>query len=709
MAKKRSSRKSKRRQKKPKRRSWLLRLLFAGLLAVAAVSLVYAGLAWTYDLDQLGTMPERTIVYDRFGEEFGRLHGENRVTTQLENVSPHFVDALLAREDSRFFSHPGLDPIGIGRAIVRNIQSGRFREGASTLTQQLARNSYALGGRNLHRKALEAFLALRIERAKSKKEILELYLNRIFYGRGLYGLETATQAYFGKSAADLTLGEAATMSGLIRSPNRFNPIANLEAAERERDMVLGRMEQLGMITETEAAAARNASLDLSRHRPVRQANYALATVADELAQILSDRQMDDGGLRVYTSLDPKLQSSAESALAQTLTQFERRSGYRHRTKRNSQVRPTDTATPYLQGAAIVMDNASGGLRAIVGGRDYQESRFNRARYARRQVGSTLKPFIYTLAWQAGLLPGTWVQDGAIGSGEIRGAEGWRPRNADGQTLGWQTAETGLILSRNTMSVRIGNVIGVDRLADWLRRAGFETEPERSPTLYLGAFEASLQELVAAYAALANAGIKRQPYVIGKVETQSGRPVFLATRAEYQLLDPAPSWVTTEVLATALDKGTGRSANIDFPAAGKTGTTNDARDVWFVGYTENLTCGVWAGFDQPKPIGAGAAGSSLALPVWAKIMRTAQKIDPAPGFVADVREAPATLCHRSGRLARNGCYHADSSYTSEIPTALTPQQLCNVHDGYQIDAEFEQKPASLPERTWRSIGRLFGGD
>jgi len=692
--------------RRPKR--WWIRLLIAGCLAGLAVALFYTALAFTYDLEELGQMPERTLVYDRFGKEIGQLHGENRVTIPLEEVSPSFIEALLAREDSRFHTHPGLDPIGIARAIVSNLKRGRLREGASTLTQQLARNSYTLGGRNLHRKLLEAALAVRIEQALSKEEILELYINRIFYGRGLYGLETATRRYFGKSARELTLSEAATMAGLIRSPNRFNPVADLDAAVRERNQVLGRMKQLGMITEAEATRARNTSLKVAPDAGInRQASDALATIADELAAILSDEQREDGGLRVYTTLDPRLQRAAEQALAKGLGDFEARSGYRHPTKRRSRVDPGDTSTPYLQGAVVLLDNASGGLRAIVGGRDFEESSFNRARYARRQIGSTIKPFLYTLAWQAGVLPGSWVNDAPLVRGEIPGADGWQPSNADGRSLGFQPAETGLVLSRNTMSVRVANVVGLAPLGEWLTRAGFRIPSALSPTIYLGAVEASLQELVAAYALFPNHGRKRQPFIIEKVETQSGDPVFLATRAEYALLDPAATWLTTRALRKAVTEGTGRSADLDYPAAGKTGTTNEARDVWFLGYSPELTCGVWCGFDQPKPIGAGAAGSTLALPIWKAVMEaaTSKRTD----FHPPVKMAEATLCRLSGRLARSGCFHADASYTDSLPATLIPRSLCQRHEGYQIDSHFQESPASLPERTLRSIGRLFGGD
>lgn len=705
---KKPRRRKKSSKKSSRRKHWWFRLLLMGCLAIVAALAFYGALAFTYDLDELGQMPERTLVFDRFGNEIGRLHGENRITVPLEDVSPDFVDALLAREDTRFYAHPGLDPIGIARAIVSNIRRARLREGASTLTQQLARNSYALGGRNLHRKLLEAALAVRIEQALTKEEILELYINRIFYGRGLYGLETATRRYFNKPASALTLSESATMAALIRSPNRFNPVADLETATRERDLVLGRMEQLGMVTEAEAARAKEQRLSVAPDAGItRQASDALATIADELAAILSEEQREDGGLRVYTTLDPRWQRAAEAALATGLDRFEKRPGYRHAIKRRSRVEPGDASTPYLQGAVVLLDNATGGLRAIVGGRDFDESSFNRARYARRQIGSTIKPFLYTLAWQSGVLPGSRVNDAPLVRGEIPGADRWQPANADGRSLGFQPAENGLVHSRNTMTVRIGNVVGPIPFVQWLTRAGFRAPESPSPTVYLGAFEATLQELVAAYSLFPNHGKKRQPFIIEKVETQAGEPVFLATRAEYRLCDPAATWLTTRALRKAITEGTGRSARLNYPAAGKTGTTNDARDVWFVGYSPELTCGVWCGFDQPRPIGAGAAGSTLALPIWKSVMEaaTSKRTD----FHPPMKLVETTLCWHSGGLARNGCFHAEASYTDTLPAAVIPRALCDVHEGYQIDGEFEQSPASLPERAWRSIGRLFGGD
>ena len=675
------------------------------MLAVAAF---YFVLALRYDLAGLDAMPERTRVYDVFNREYGRLHGENRVKVDLKEVSPYFTKALLAREDTRFYSHHGIDPRGIARATLRIFTRGGLREGASTLTQQLARNTYPLGGRTLHRKLLEAAVAIRIEQEHTKDEILEFYINRIFYGRNLLGVETASQAYFGKTSRDLSLGQAAMLAGLIRSPNRFNPSADPEAARGERDNVLARMRSLDWITEEEAAKAKAESVKISAPRTmVSQENYAMEAIADELGVILDEKQIDAGGLRVFTTIDPALQTEAEKALESVISRRERASGYRQ-TVRNAGAEPSDT-TPYLQGGVVVIDNATGGIRAVVGGRSYRESRFNRAFYSRRQVGSTIKPFVYASAYSSGLLPGTWVSDDPLRPGEIDGAPNWNPSNYDNRSLGKLAAEDGLALSRNTVSVRIGQVAGLQRVREFLTKLGFRPPIPDNPSLFLGTQEATLKELTSAFTVFPNAGKKRQPFVITKIETQAGQPLYLATRADHTALDPAATWLAARGLEVALKSGTGRSAAINFPAAGKTGTTNDSRDVWFVGYTSSLTCGVWSGFDTPTPI-PGATGANIALPVWAAIMQGAdQRNYPAAPLKAPVAQTTVVLCHDSGALATNECYHASASYEDSLPAPFIPQTPCQVHQGYKIDKGFQKNPGSAPERIFRSIGRLFGGD
>src|SRR6266850_2425804 len=372
---------------------WKLALVLFPIAAVFGVLTFYAIWAQTFDLKSVGDMPERNTVFDVDGKIYSRLAGANRLRVALNEVSPFFVDALLAREDTRFFEHGGIDWRGIARALVRDIMSGSPKEGASSITQQLARNSLPLGGRTLSRKLLEAMVALRIERQFTKQQILELYVNRIYFGNGCYGVETASQAYFGKSVSKLNLPEAALLAGLIRSPNRLSPLKNPEGAKIQRNAVLDRMVALKKLSSADAEAAKQAKVAAHpRRMPFVQENYAMDAVQRDLNLLLTQDQIDDGGMSIYTTLDPAVQNTAQDALETQLAKIEHQSNFHHPVKANYHPPESgegDSAMPYLEGAVVVIDNASGGIRALVGGRDYSQSKFNRALPpANRQIGSS---------------------------------------------------------------------------------------------------------------------------------------------------------------------------------------------------------------------------------------------------------------------------------------------------------------------------------
>src|SRR5437660_3868262 len=417
------------------RYGWKISLL--GLIAAGGLTLFifYGAWAASFDMKKVGAMPERNTVFDVDGKIYSRLAGSNRLRVSLDQVSPFFITALLTREDTRFYQHSGIDWRGILRALVRDLLSGSAKEGASSITQQLARNSLPLGGRNISRKLLEAMVALRVEREFSKQQILELYVNRIYFGSGCYGVETASQAYFGKHASELNLPEAALLAGLIRSPNRFSPLKNPEGAALQRDAVLDRMVALKRISAAQPEPAKIAKVTSHPKRLLQiQENYAMDAVQRDLNVLLTQDQIDNGGLFIYTTLDPVVQNAAQQALETQLTKIERQRNFHHPIKATYQPPENgeDSSMPYLEGAVVAIDNASGGIRALVGGRDYSQSKFNRALSpANRQVGSAFKPFVYTLAFTQGLLPGAAISDGPIQPGEIEGAGNWSPANSDG--------------------------------------------------------------------------------------------------------------------------------------------------------------------------------------------------------------------------------------------------------------------------------------
>lgn len=704
-----------------KRRFFSFRTLFLLLgFCSAIVALLglgaytrYAYLASQFNLEELGKMPERTMVYDAKGKLIGRLHGMNRITIPLEKSSRYFLDALLAREDKSFFDHRGVDYRGVARAVVRNLKDGEFVQGASTISMQLARNSYGLRERTLHRKLLEVMLTRRIERSVSKNKILELYINRIFFGSGLYGLERASQAYFGKRADILTLGQAACLAGIIRSPNRFSPFTNPEGAAGERDTVLDRMVLLDYITAEEASAAKEAPLNIQAEPSyLWQENYAMDFVRRYLNETwLRDQEYkEDGGLKVYTTIDQDLQAHAEEALRKQLDTLEARPEYRH--PRYEDFAATwkegdERRTPYLQGSVVVLDNESGSVLALVGGRDYRHSKFNRALHAKRQVGSVFKPFVYAAAYeQRRLLPNTSVSDERIAHHELshHGLRPWSPRNSDGTYRGWQPAEYGLVASRNTMTVRVGERAGLPAVRD-LGHAANLGDPKRnplpeSPVVYIGAFEAPLLQVTSAYTALANRGTRPQWHVIRRIEDRQGQRLDLvSTGYKQRLLSEGTAALVTQGLSEVVTRGTAASAKRlgwDKPSAGKTGTTDDYRDGWFLGYSSAITCGVWVGLDNNQPVMPRGYGSTTALPIWVDVMKQAaemgyptEALDPGPERV------PVDVCRTSGDLATDRCHHAGTAMETSIPEDLIDARvLCSQHNSRYQQPQ-PRPPVAMP--------------
>ena len=703
------------------RYGWKITLLILLAAAGFAVFLFYGTWAQTFDMKNVGEMPERNTVYDVDGKIYSRLAGANRLKVSLSEVSQFFITAVLAREDSRFYAHKGIDWRGILRALVRDITSGSAREGASSITQQLARNSLPLGGRTVSRKVLEAMVALRIERQFTKQQILELYVNRIYFGTGCYGVETASQLYFGKSASKLNLSEAALLAGLIRSPNRFSPLKNPEGAAMQRNAVLDRMVALKKITSAEAEEAKRTKIVTHPKRlPQIQENYAMDAVQRDLNLLLTQDQIDNGGLSIYTTLDPSVQNAAQDALETQLTKIEHQSNFHHPVKANYKPPENgegDSAMPYLEGAVVVIDNASGGIRALVGGRDYAQSKFNRALApANRQVGSAFKPFVYTVAFSHGLLPSAAISDGPIRPGEIEGAGTWSPGNSDGTYGGIMPCSYGLIHSRNTMSVRVGQLAGLDAVQKVANDLGISQSVPHGPAIYIGSFETDLKDLTSAYAVFPNAGVRKQAYIIERIDNQQHKPIYLAAHISVPTLDPGAAWMTSRLMQEVLTEGTAassRSLGFKLPAAGKTGTTNDYKDAWFLGYTSTLTCGVWVGFDQPTTIIPHGYGAALALPVWVQVMNKASRHYPAEPLEPTMPLQHATVCSISNQLATTGCMSAGTAYDIDLPVDKVPNAACQIHGGSQWPFAQQapgipQKAGTFPGRLFKSFRRLFGG-
>src|SRR5712692_3463694 len=439
-------------------------------------------------------------------------------------------------------------------------------------------------------------------------------------------------------------------------------------------------------------------------------------VQRDLNLILTQDQIDNGGLFIYTTLDPNVRSTAQQALETQLTKIEHQGNFNHPLKANYHPPENgeDSSMPYLEGAVVAIDNASGGIRALVGGRDYAQSKFNRALPpANRQVGSSFKPFVYTLAFMHGLLPGASISDGPIQPGEITGAGNWSPGNSDGTYGGIQPVSNGLIHSRNTMSVRVGEFAGLDDVQKIATTLGLGQNIPRGPAIYIGSFETDLKDLTAAYTVFPNAGIRKQAYIIERIDDPDHNPIYRAAHVSIPALDPSAAWMTSQLMEDVLVRGTAasaRSLGFKLPAAGKTGTTNDFKDAWFVGYTTTLTCGVWVGFDQPATIIPHGYGAALALPVWTQVMNKAAEHYPAQPLQPTMPIQHATVCSISNQLATTGCMGAGTAYDIDLPADKVPTVACQAHGGEQWPFAQQlqglpQKAATLPSRFFRSFRKL----
>lgn len=672
----------------------------AMLFCLMLVAVVYYARATRYSLDKVSEMPARTLVYARDGRtELGRLHGDNRYLVGYKHVSPDFRNALISREDARFYKHFGIDLKGVIRAMVENVKRRRLAQGGSTISIQLAENTWFppdTGKKKstlklVDQKLLEMALAWRIERQYEKEEILEHYMNRIFWGHSIRGVESASRTYFEKPASKLTLSEAAMLAGIIRGPNAFSPFKNIEAATRERNVTLGRMVYYGHITQKQADAAKEKSLKVRpKHRRVVQETYVMDAVRRELDRILEEENIQDGGLTVITTIDHTIQRAAELSMERNLVKVEKTPGYRHQTRKQWQRLPSGRAGEprYLQGACVVIENRSGAVLSVVGGRDANESKYNRAIQAERQIGSVFKPFVYLTAFNRGMMPKTWVPDTRIRPGEIRGApRSWSPSNSDGKYGGYITAEDALIRSRNTSSVRVGNYAGLDKVNQTAIDVGFIQGIPKTPASFLGSWEATPWQVASAYTVFPNNGDWYRPYIIQEIRNAKGERVYPGKGDSGKLVvvaaEPGATWCVSNTLRQVVDRGTGRrvrSLGYSAPCAGKTGTTDNYKDAWFAGYTGTLTCAVWVGMDRPQKIINRGYGSTLAAPIWVDVMKTASRLGYATPKFKPLRLRHASLCRWSAKRATQGCAMHRSAYTAEVPADMLPGETdyCTIH-------------------------------
>jgi len=667
-------------------------ILVAALLLGGGVVWTRCGISGCPDVGRLAAyQPDGApVVLDRYGQEVGTLALVQRTIVKLKELPPHVGDAFIAVEDKRFREHHGVDPRRIAGALLANLRAGGIREGSSTITMQLARNLFPeqIPGQNqtLGRKLLEARVAGSIERAYDKDEILELYLNHIYFGGGTRGIEAASQYYFRHPASRLTLSEAALLAALPKAPTHYDPRRHATLARERRDLVLTLMEKQGRIDHAAAEAARHRSLGVTR-RPrklVQQEPFA-GWFLEEVRRQLED-QFGDGfyrdRLRIVTTLDARAQRAAEAELDAQLTRIENGAWGRFRGARYSPVQQGDEeGTDYLQGAAIFVEAKTGDVLTWVGGRDFRHSRFDRVEQARRQVGSSFKPFVYAAAIAAGIPPTQRLSDEPL---EIRftGGEVWRPKNFGDSYLPSVSVRDALVQSRNVATVRLAESVGIERIADLAEDDGMPDVP-RQPSSALGASSATPLELTRAYTAFANLGTQVRPRFILRVEDPDGKVLWNAGDDEVRtkdVLDPAVAYIVTDLLQDAVRRGTGMPAaavGLPVPAAGKTGTTNERQDVWFAGYTPDVVGTVWMGFDQPHTIVPGASGGTLAAPVWGRIVRNLYGHRRRPGGFG----VPSGVVQRmvdtmTGDVLADGCPPASGrSYREVFLSGAEPPTVC----------------------------------
>ncbi|MEX2609393.1 MAG: PBP1A family penicillin-binding protein [Gemmatimonadota bacterium] len=628
--------------------------------------------------------PEATRILALDGSRLADLSPYRRIVVELDEVPRAVSGGFVAVEDRRFFQHGGVDYRAVPRAVVANLKSLSFAEGFSTITMQLARNVFPEElprAKKLRRKMCEVQLAGAIERRFSKRQILERYINQVYMGDGLYGVEEAAQGYFRRSARQLTLPQSALLVGLVKSPEGYNPRKHPMRAIQRRNVVLSVMTREGLITEEERRTAAEAPLDLAPPREAGgSAPYVVAAVREELRERFGT-DADVQGLRVFTGIDPLIQRAAHAALVAQIERVENGGfgSYPHARPEGALAPAEGSGSPYLQGTAIIVDTRTGAVRALVGGRDFTHSSYDRALQARRQPGSAFKPIVYAAALEAGLPASARIETGPV---SVVGTQGtWRPEDLAPDTVKSLTVRSALALSSNNGAVRVGQWAGTDRVIRMARALGITTPIPDYPSIFLGSAEVSAAELVAAYATLGNGGNRVRPTLITRVEDNRGRILWQAPAAEAAAVDAGVAFLTVSLMEDVVDRGTAtvvRKEGFWLPAAGKTGTTNDARDVWFVGMTPELAGAVWLGFDTPKTILPTAYGGTLAAPVWTEIMKAAYAERPAPGpWQPPAGLVSAPIDAVTGGLATDACPPQDLRVEYFLP-GTEPTEYCPLH-------------------------------
>ena len=645
----------------------------------------------------------KTQVFAGDSTLIGELYEQNRVLIPLEEIPTHLVDAIISIEDRKFYSHWGIDMFGIMRATVSNIKAGRIVQGASTITQQLARNLFVMFDVSISRKVKEGILALKIERTYSKDEILEMYLNQIYFGSGAYGVEAASREFFGKGVKNLTLGEATLLAGLPKNPRDYSPHYHLDRSLERRQIVLQAMVDNRTLTQEVA--------DRVAERPVTIAKgdtkgpfgaYFLEYVRQYLENKYGAERIYHDGLRVYTTLDPYLQRTAEDSLEVHCARLERDHRY-EQTKAAYEDSLEAGSAPgkptYIQSAAIAIDVQTGYVRAMVGGRNFRHSAFNRAVQAQRQPGSSFKPFIYISALENGYTPADIVLDAPIVL-DLPNGDVWKPHNFSKKFEGEISLRYALNKSINVAAVRVMLSLGPVSAISLAHKMGVKSSLQNVYSLALGTSEVNLMELTSSYGTLAAGGIRAEPIAVKYIVDRNGKLLEENPVYREEVLSPQTSYMITNMMESVLNEGTGVGARLmgfAEPAAGKTGTTDDYTDGWFVGYTPEVAVGVWTGFDEKITMGRNMTGAQVALPTWTDVMLAYYRNHHVDAFQEPEGIVHRVVCEESGLLNVANCTKVRREVFIE---GTEPRRYCDRES-------FESMPRAYD--NFRAVDRDRWGD
>ena len=642
------------------------------------------------------TPRQTSKVYAADGRFIAEVGLERRTLVKISEIPKVVKDAFVLTEDKRFYQHSGIDWVRVPGAALRNLRAGSWEQGFSTITMQLARNVFPeriSREKNLVRKVKEAKVARQIEERYSKDKILELYLNQINLGNGAYGVETASQRYFGKSVHDLNLAEAAMLAALPKAPARYNPRRFPERAIQRRNTVIELMRRNGAISDADASLAKAYPLQLgSKTESGEVAPYFVEWVRQQLDEKFGARLYEQG-LKVYTTLDLDMQSAAERALENQLRAIEggKYGKFSHRTYEQLAARTANgdesaaPNSPYLQGAFLAMDPRDGSVRALVGGRQFDDSKFNRMTQALRQPGSTFKPIVYSAAIENGRTPATIIDDAPITLPQVAGDQ-WTPQNYDGKFEGPIPLRRALYMSRNLPAIRTGMELGEQTVIDMAKRFGITSTIPPYPSIAIGSADVFPIEMISAYSAFANLGVRTAANAIRRVENQNGEVLWEPQPVRAQVLSAPEAWLMVSMMKDVVQRGTAAGSvgsRFFVPSGGKTGTTNDGADVWYIGYTADLVAGVWMGFDRPQKIKGNAQGGELAAPAYTSFMTEIYRRRPAPpDWPRPEGITTREIDRTTGELANPYC-PPDSVVTEYFIAGTEPIQECTVHSPFNM--------------------------